>query len=126
MNVPVMRTPAFFDAVAPIIVIDPLAALLGAAEGGRIEYRYLDAVKLAGHSCPTVAGAWLMTRAALAHLYQDTVPERGSLRVDMQLAVDEGVTGVIASVYSPFSSTRWTSIVIVCAGWAGASSTVPV
>mgnify|MGYP003477792306 CR=1 FL=1 len=98
MNVPVMRTPAFFDAVAPIIVIDPLAALLGAAEGGRIEYRYLDAVKLAGHSCPTVAGAWLMTRAALAHLYQDTVPERGSLRVDMQLAVDEGVTGVIASV----------------------------
>ena len=33
-----MKTPAFFDAVAPIAVADPLAELLGAAEGGRIEY----------------------------------------------------------------------------------------
>ena len=63
-----MKTPAFFDDVAPIAVTDPLAALLGAADGGRIEYHYLDAVKLAGHSCPTVAGAWLMTRTALARL----------------------------------------------------------
>ncbi len=69
-----MQTPAFFDAVASIGVADPLAELLGAAEGGRIEYRYLDAVKLAGHSCPTVAGAWLMTRTALARLYPDGAP----------------------------------------------------
>jgi hypothetical protein len=53
-----MKTPAFLDAVAPIAGTDPLAELLGTAEGGRIEYHYLDAVKLAGHSCPTVAGAW--------------------------------------------------------------------
>ena len=64
-----MKTPTFFDAVAPIAVTDPLSALLGAAEGGRIEYRYVDAVKLAGHSCPTVAGviasvAGLVTGAA--------------------------------------------------------------
>ena len=64
-----MKTPAFYDAVAPIAVTDPLAELLGAAEGGRFEYHYRDAVKLAGHSCPTVAGAWLMTRTALARLY---------------------------------------------------------
>ena len=93
-----MKTPAFFDAVAPIAVADPLAALLGAAEGGRIEYHYLDAVKLAGHSCPTVAGAWLMTRAALARLYPDGVPQRGGLRVELRQAIDEGVAGVIASV----------------------------
>mgnify|MGYP003492414693 FL=1 len=43
---------------------DPLAELLGAAEGGRLEYTYADAVKLTGHSCPTVAGAWLATRQA--------------------------------------------------------------
>lgn len=95
-----MKTPAFFDDVAPIEVTDPLAALLGAAEGGHIEYRYLDAVKLAGHSCPTVAGAWLMTRTALAHLYPDGSPQRGGLRVELRQAVDEGVTGVIASVAS--------------------------
>jgi hypothetical protein len=93
-----MKTPAFFDDVASIAVADPLAALLGAAESGRIEYRYLDAVKLAGHSCPTVAGAWLMTRTALAHLYPDGSPQRGGLRVELSQAVDEGVTGVMASV----------------------------
>lgn len=92
-----MRTPAFFDDVAPIRVADPLAALLGAAEGGHLEYHYLDAVKLAGHSCPTVAGAWLMTRTALARLYPDGAPQRG-LRVELRQAVDEGVAGVIASV----------------------------
>jgi len=35
------------------VLRDPLAELLGAAEGGIVEYRYADAVKLAGHSCPT-------------------------------------------------------------------------
>lgn len=93
-----MKTPTFFDTVAPIRVTDPLAALLGAAEGGRIEYHYLDAVKLAGHSCPTVAGAWLMTRTALARLFPDGNPQRGGMRVELRQAVDEGVAGVIASV----------------------------
>jgi hypothetical protein len=36
---------------------DPLAELLGVAPGGLLDYSYADAVKLAGHSCPTVAGA---------------------------------------------------------------------
>ncbi len=93
-----MTTPEFFDAVAPIAVVDPLAELLGASQGGRLEYRYLDAVKLAGHSCPTVAGAWLMTRAALSRLYPDEVPRRGELRVELRQRADEGVAGVIANV----------------------------
>ena len=93
-----MSTPAFFDAVPAIVVADPLAETLGAAEGGLIEYRYVDAVKLAGHSCPTVAGAWLMTRAALARLYPDETPQRGAIRVELRQAVDEGVAGVIAGV----------------------------
>lgn len=59
-----MRTPAFYEQVAPVVLHDALAQTLGATLDGLIEYRYLDAVKLAGHSCPTVAGAWLMTRAA--------------------------------------------------------------
>jgi hypothetical protein len=93
-----MHTPAFFDEVPAILVADPLAELLGAAEGGLIEYRYVDAVKLAGHSCPTVAGAWLMTRAALARLYPGEAPRRGEIRVELRQALDEGVAGVIASV----------------------------
>lgn len=93
-----MKTPAFYDAVAPIAVTDPLAELLGAAEGGRFEYHYRDAVKLAGHSCPTVAGAWLMTRTALARLYPDAAPQRGGMLVELHQASDEGVAGVIASI----------------------------
>ena len=93
-----MRTPDFYDAVPAIAVVDPLARLLGAAEGGVIEYRYFDAVKLAGHSCPTVAGAWLMTRRALECLYPEDLPQRGELQVELRQRIDEGVAGVIASV----------------------------
>jgi hypothetical protein len=93
-----MHTPDFFDAVPAIIVVDALAETLGAAEGGLIEYRYVDAVRLAGHSCPTVAGAWLVTGAALARLYPGETPRRGEIRVELRQAIDEGVAGVIASV----------------------------
>jgi formylmethanofuran dehydrogenase subunit E len=93
-----MNTPAFFDAVARITLHDPLAELLGAADRGRIEYAYIDAVKLAGHSCPTVAGAYLMTLKALGRLYPEGTPERGGVRVEFSAPQADGVTGVIAAV----------------------------
>ena len=93
-----MQTPAFFDQAPSIVMHDALAQTLGATQDGLIEYRYLDAVKLAGHSCPTVAGAWLMTRAALARLYPGQTPRRGEVRVAMREPQDAGVVGVIASV----------------------------
>lgn len=93
-----MSFPDFF-AVAPIVrVRDPLAAFLGAAADGVIDYRYTDAVRLAGHSCPTVASAFLMARAALRALYGDDLPVRGEIRVDLAEAHDSGVAGVIASI----------------------------
>ena len=79
---------------------DPLAWFLGAAEDGIIEYCYADAVRLAGHSCPTVASAYLMTRAALAALYLGELPERGRVRVELREDRLEGVTGVVANVVS--------------------------
>lgn len=93
-----MQTPAFFDAVPNIVVQDPLAQTLGAVADGVIEYGYLDIVKLTGHSCPTVAGAYLMTLTALARLYPDALPRRGELRVELREHIGEGVAGVIASV----------------------------
>ena len=93
-----MQFPDFF-AVAPVIrVRDPLAEFLGAAEGGIIDYRYEDVVRLAGHSCPTVASAFLMTRAALAALFGAGLPVRGEIRVDLAQPRDAGVTGVIVSI----------------------------
>ncbi|MCL4686242.1 hypothetical protein KJ059_16005 [Myxococcota bacterium] len=93
-----MRHPEFFDDVARIVLRDPLAELLGSAEDGLVEYGYADAVKLTGHSCPTVAGAYLMNRRALGALYRDERPERGAIRADFREAATAGVTGVIASV----------------------------
>jgi len=93
-----MAFPEFFAHIPAITVRDPLAELLGAAEGGLIEYRFADAVKLAGHSCPTVAGAWLMTVRALRALYGDEMPVRGDLRVALGENAESGVAGVIASI----------------------------
>jgi formylmethanofuran dehydrogenase subunit E len=93
-----MNHPAFYDQAPRIVMRDPLAAFLGATDNGMLEYRYIDAVRLAGHSCPTVAGAYLMARTALRALYPDEVAERGGITVRMPAAEDEGVTGVIAQV----------------------------
>ena len=93
-----MTYPAFFDEVASVTLHDPLAEILGAATGGLMTYGYTDAVKLAGHSCPTVAGAYLMTLKALGRLYSDKVPERGAIAVEFSAAQADGVTGVTAAV----------------------------
>ena len=93
-----MQSPAFYDAVPRIVMHDPLAKTLGATVDGIIEYSYLDAVKMTGHSCPTVAGAYLLTLTALARLYPDCLPRRGEVRVELCQRLDEGVAGVIASV----------------------------
>lgn len=88
----------FFDTAPTLTVYDPLARFLGAAGDGMITYGYADAVKLAGHSCPTVAGAFLMVREGLAALYGSDLPERGGVEVFVRGARNEGTNGVIASV----------------------------
>jgi hypothetical protein len=95
-----MALPAFFAQVPRIVVRDPLALFLGASDDGLIEYGYADAVRLAGHSCPTAAGAYLMARAALRALYADAPAERGSIVVTMSGAEAEGTTGVTAQVFT--------------------------
>lgn len=93
-----MQFPAFFAEAPRLTVRDALAELLGAAAGGVFEYRYEDAVKLAGHSCPTVASAYQLTRHAMLALWPDAMPERGRVLVEFAAPLGEGVTGVIASV----------------------------
>jgi hypothetical protein len=93
-----MNYPTFFDKVETITLYDNLSEFLGATTDGKIEISYLDCVKLAGHSCPTVAGAYLMTKAALEALYSDTLPQRGSIEIDIKDSETEGVSGVIGNV----------------------------
>ena len=93
-----MTFPAFFAAIPPLRMRDPLAALLGAADDGLIDYHFADAVRLAGHSCPTVAGAWLLTVRALKVLYGNRIPERGGIAIALPERQEQGVAGVIGSV----------------------------
>ena len=95
-----MKYPDFFKSIPTITMQDPLAELLGAFDDGIITYSYLDAVKLAGHSCPTVAGAYLMTFHALHALYKDEIPKRGQIIITCKASRDEGVNGVIENVMS--------------------------
>ncbi|MBA1438697.1 MAG: hypothetical protein FAF05_06915 [Epsilonproteobacteria bacterium] len=92
--------PKFFDAIKPIALQDKLAAFLGAFENGLYEVSYLDVVKNAGHSCPTVAGAYLLCQKGLEALYGDQPAQRGEIEVAFKESELEGVAGVIANVVS--------------------------
>lgn len=95
-----MHFPAFYNEVRTITLFDPLSAFLGATEDGLIEYNYGDAVKFAGHSCPTVAGIYLVNAKVLERLYPGTTPERGAIKVSFRDHITNGVTGVMANITS--------------------------
>ena len=94
-----MNYPSFFDNIPTIELQDPLSGFLGTFEKGIIEFSYLDAVKSAGHSCPTVAGAYISTLEGLKALYpNDEVAQRGAIKVEFTENQTEGVAGVIGAV----------------------------
>lgn len=95
-----MHYPDFFDTTETITLYDPLSELLGAFEKGLITFSYKDVVKSAGHSCPTMAGAYLMIKEGLKALYPNEVPKRGGIEVFFKEAQQEGTTGVIANAFS--------------------------
>lgn len=91
--------PAYYSQLNPIIMQDNLAKTLGAS-GGCFEYRFIDAVKTAGHSCPSIAGAWLQMVMGLEALYGDETAIRGRIHVTMKGRQDDGHTGAMANVIS--------------------------
>lgn len=93
-----MIYPKFFDNIPTIKLKDDLANFLGAFQDGSYEISYLDVVKSAGHSCPTVLGAYLMTLKGLEALYENELPKRGEISVEFAQRQSEGVAGVIGNV----------------------------
>jgi hypothetical protein len=93
-----MQHPAFFSRAPVIIMRDPLAEFLGAAAHGVIEYTYLDAVKMAGHSCAVVASSFLLAWRGLKRLYGEDMPVRGDIQVAIRNEGSEGTTGVTGAV----------------------------
>ncbi len=104
-----MSYPKFYDSVESIKVVDPLSNVLGAFENGEYEVTYLEVVKSAGHSCPTVAGAYIITQAALQALYPNQRAVRGGVKVSFEEDSEDGVAGVIANVVSQITGATETS-----------------
>ncbi|MBF0138952.1 MAG: hypothetical protein HQL74_01595 [Magnetococcales bacterium] len=86
-----------FPKTPAITCYDPLADFLGAG-GAPFTYTFDDAVKLSGHACPTIAGAFLMAKRALELLYPDTMPQRGDIAITVPDSVDAGVIGPITQI----------------------------
>jgi len=84
----------------PVIrLYDPLGDLLGAGDG-LFTYTYDDVVKLSGHACPTVAGAFLLVKHALKELWGHDMPQRGDIKITIFGPQDEGVNGPISQVFT--------------------------
>lgn len=90
-------TQDYITNVLPILMRDPLLEILGQTDEA-IPYKYEDVVKFSGHSCVSVAGAWIITRKALEALYPDEIPVRGQIRIIAPGGEDQGVTGVLGEV----------------------------
>lgn len=95
-----MKYPEFFDSIESIKLVDPLSNVLGAFEDGLYEISFLEVAKAAGHSCPTLAGAYLTTLVGLKALYPDSRAVRGEIKVEFKESLEDGVTGVIGNVIS--------------------------
>ncbi len=90
---------SFFDKVEPIRMKDPLAVALGAMDKNEaFVFTYTDAIKLAGHSCPAVSGAYKLTQLALKSLYGSETPVRGQVRVTFKGGIGDKVNGPISQV----------------------------
>jgi hypothetical protein len=91
---------SMFPSEPSITLYDALGDLLGAG-GGNFTYTFDDAAKLSGHACPTVAGAFLLVKVALDHLYPgDEIPQRGAITVELSGSQEEGVNGPLSQVYT--------------------------
>jgi len=89
----------FFDEIEPIKVKEQFAVALGAMDKDELFiYTYEDAVKLAGHSCLAVSGAYRLTQIALKRLYGDGIPLRGGVAVTFKGSVEDMVNGPISQV----------------------------
>jgi len=95
-----MQYQPFFDDIEPIVLIDELAKFLGVNDTGIIEITYLDIVKTAGHSCGTVAGAYLSALLGLKALFPNEIPIRGEIKVELKRAPTEENAGVVGCVLS--------------------------
>jgi hypothetical protein len=85
----------------PIEICDPVAEALGVLEpGDPFVITYADAVKEAGHSCPTASGAYRIVQLGLDELYPDSYPIRSEIEVQAAGPRDDAAYGVMSRIIS--------------------------
>ena len=85
----------------PIEIRDPVAEALGVLNpGDPFVITYADAVKEAGHSCPTASGAYRIAQLGLDALYQDGHPVRSEIGVRAAGPRDDAAYGVMGRIVS--------------------------
>lgn len=85
-----------------IRVHEPFAEFLMAEKD---EYEFsislLDVVRFAGHACPSMIGAFLISQRAIKELFPKTnTCIRGQIAIEIPTAVGQGATGPISNVFS--------------------------
>lgn len=85
-----------------ILVHEPFAEFLEAeTDEIRFSISLLDIVRFAGHACPAMVGAFLISKKAVEDLFpSDKTLFRGSIFVEMPNPVEAGATGPISNVFS--------------------------
>lgn len=87
--------------IDPIEIRDPVAEALGVLEpGDPFIISYTDAVKEAGHSCPTASGAYRIAQLGLDALYPDEDPVRSEIEVQAAGPRDDATYGVMSRIIS--------------------------
>jgi hypothetical protein len=85
----------------PIEIRDPVAEALAVLEPGEpFVITYTDAVKEAGHSCPTASGAYRIAQVGLDALYPDGYPVRSEIEVQAAGPRDDATYGVMSRIIS--------------------------
>ncbi|WP_424005523.1 hypothetical protein ACOZ4I_19350 (plasmid) [Haloarcula salina] len=85
----------------PIEIRDPVAEALGVLEpGDPFVITYRDAVKEAGHSCPTASGAYRIVQLGLDDLYPDDYPVRSEIEMQAAGPQDDAAYGVMSRIIS--------------------------
>lgn len=81
--------------------------LLGEQPEKEFKLSLLDTVRFAGHACPSMVGAFLISQKAIEELFPETnVCVRGQLRIDIPRQANEGPTGPTANVFG-FITGAW-------------------
>ncbi len=85
-----------------IKIYEPFAEYLMA---DRDEFEFtislLDVVRFAGHACPAMVGAFLISQRAINELFpNDQTCIRGQVAIELGTTVEQGATGPISNVFS--------------------------